>query len=535
MKRNTFLVLLLLFFSSIFGKEHNTHQLSDTINLGDVVVTDSMSKVNLKSVPISISVVDKERISRSLETSLLPLLSEEVPGLFITQRGIMGYGVANGAAGAMNIRGVGGAPTAGVLVLIDGHPQYMGLMGHPLADSYQSLIAERVEVVRGPASLLYGSNAMGGVINIITQKIQKNGLYNSAQVMYGSFNTLSSDISSSWRKNKFFANVNIGYNRTDGHRENMDYEQVNSYTKFGYDFSKNWSGFADLNVSNSFSSNPGMVSSPIIDNDAEVLRAVTSFVIENSYKQSSGAVKLYHNFGKHFINDGYSVGGQALLHRFNSTDFMAGFSAYQSYNLFEGNNSTLGFDYQQFGGKAWNGFIDGSADVDLADVQLNDYAFYLNTQQAILKNKLMLNAGIRLNNHEINGREWIPQLGLSYTPKTSTFLKAIVSKGFRNPTIREMYMFPPQNPDLLAESLMNCEVSWIQHLLNKQLKLGLSLFHIVGENMIQVVMNNGRPLNLNAGKLENSGFELDASMQLNQKLSVSTNYSFLHMKYKLMG
>ena len=107
----------------------------------------------------------------------------------------MGYGVAAGAAGGMSIRGVGGAPTAGVLVLINGHPQYMGLMGHPLADSYQSLMTERVEVVRGPASMLYGSNAMGGVINIITKKQEVDGANGSAQVMYGSHNTLNIDAS----------------------------------------------------------------------------------------------------------------------------------------------------------------------------------------------------------------------------------------------------------------------------------------------------------------------------------------------------
>ena len=45
----------------------------------------------------------------------------------------------------------------GLLVLIDGHPQYMGLMGHPIADAYQSMMAEKVEVLRGPASVLYGS------------------------------------------------------------------------------------------------------------------------------------------------------------------------------------------------------------------------------------------------------------------------------------------------------------------------------------------------------------------------------------------
>ena len=49
-------------------------------------------------------------------------------------------------------------------------------MGHPIADAYQSMMAERVEVLRGPASVLYGSNAMGGVINIVTRKMQEDGV-----------------------------------------------------------------------------------------------------------------------------------------------------------------------------------------------------------------------------------------------------------------------------------------------------------------------------------------------------------------------
>ena len=57
-----------------------------------------------------------------------------------------------------------------MLVLIDGHPQYNGVYGHPISDSYQTLMAERVEVLRGPASVLYGSNAMGGVLNIVTRR-----------------------------------------------------------------------------------------------------------------------------------------------------------------------------------------------------------------------------------------------------------------------------------------------------------------------------------------------------------------------------
>src|SRR5690554_763730 len=254
MKRITVsLFLILLAYYPLFGN------LNDTIRLDELIVTGSMPKVNIRNLPMSISIVSKSQIESRKDNSILPLLNEEVPGLFITQRGVIGYGVAGGAAGAMSIRGIGGAPTAGVLVLIDGHPQYMGLMGHPLADSYQSIMTERVEVVRGPASVLYGSNAMGGVGNIITKQHKQDGIHNSARLMYGSFNSLSAEVASGGRHGKYSSTLNLGYNRSDGHRPEMDFEQFNGYTRLGYDVNRNWKGFADFNLSKTLSSNPGTI------------------------------------------------------------------------------------------------------------------------------------------------------------------------------------------------------------------------------------------------------------------------------------
>ncbi|SFL55240.1 iron complex outermembrane recepter protein [Porphyromonadaceae bacterium KH3CP3RA] len=508
-------------------------ELNDTVRLDEIIVTGTMPKVNLRNLPMSISVISGNQIEERIQPNILPLLTEEVPGLFITQRGVMGYGVANGAAGGMSMRGIGGAPTTGVLVLIDGHPQYMGLMGHPLADSYQSMMTERVEVVRGPASVLYGSNAMGGVINIITKKQQRDGSHSMAQVMYGSYNTLNAKASTGWKKDKLHLTGNIGYNRSDGHRENMDFEQWNGYAKVGYDISRHWKSFADLNISNTESSNPGTIASPIIDNDADITRGMTSLAVENEYANTSGAIKLFYNFGTHRINDGYAEGEQPRPFRFNSSDRMAGVSLYQSYSFFTGNKTTAGFDYQHFGGEAKNKFPDESDNVQLADTSLYNMAGYLNLQQTILNNKLTLNAGIRLDHHQINGSEWIPQLGASFTPSATTVLKAIVSKGFRNPTIREMYMFPPQNPDLKAERLMNYEVSLLQMLMDNRLSLGVNLFYIKGDNMIQQPQPNiGQWVNI--GEVENKGFELSASYQAMPNLRFSANYSYLDMTYKIL-
>lgn len=531
---NTVLIsLMFVLANSASANEPNVPQIKDSIQLNELVVTGTMPSVNLRNVPMSITVVNSKQIIDRIEPSLLPLLTEEVPGLFITQRGAMGYGVSNGSAGSMNIRGVGGAPTSGVLILIDGHPQYMGLMGHPLADSYQSAMTERVEVVRGPASVLYGSNAMGGVINIITKKQKQNGLRQSSQVMYGSYNTLAVDLSTHYKKDRFFGDIDLGYNRSDGHRQNMEFKQLNLYAKAGYEISNNWTTFADFNISETKSSNPGTSFKPIEDNDADITRGVASIAIENRYDKASGTVRFYYNFGTHHINDGYSEGEKPKEHRFHSNDDMMGFSANQSFSPFYGNITTAGIDYQRFGGKAFNRFPDSNNDIELIDTHLSSLAGFINTQQSIIDNKLTINAGIRLDNNSNNGSEWVPQFGVSYVPTSTTTIKAIASKGFRTPTIREMYMFPPQNPNLLAERLMNYEVSLMQSLLGGKLNLGLNLFYIEGDNIIQTIMVDGKPLNTNSGIVDNKGVEVSSNYQVLPNLKINANYSYLNMKHKI--
>ena len=127
--------------------------------LDEVVVTGTRNATDIRHLPMTISIVNRAQLENRYQPSVLPALTEQVPGLFVTSRGVMGYGVSTGAAGGISLRGMSGS--AQMLVLIDGHPQYMGLFGHPISDAYQTMLAERVEVLRGPASVLYGSNAMG--------------------------------------------------------------------------------------------------------------------------------------------------------------------------------------------------------------------------------------------------------------------------------------------------------------------------------------------------------------------------------------
>lgn len=114
-------------------------------------------------------------------------------------------------------------------------------------------------------------------------------------------------------------------------------------------------------------------------------------------------------------------------------------------------------------------------------------------------------------------------------------LKAMVSKGFRNPTIREMYLWRPANADLRPERMMNYELSWKQRLCGGAFSYGINLFYINGDNIIQTAMVDNRPMNVNTGAIENSGIEAEFAWKANRYLSLNGNYSFLHMHNKVLA
>lgn len=532
MKKKAILLLSITGIWAMAGFAQTTKdstRIAGSLTIDEVVVTGTRNETDIRHLPMTISVVNRKVLEQSFQPSVLPVLTEQVPGLFTTSRGIMGYGVSTGAAGGMSLRGIGGSPTAGLLVLIDGHPQYMGLMGHPIADAYQTMLTDRVEVLRGPASVLYGSNAMGGVINIVTRKMQEDGIKTNAQIGYGSYNTLQTEVSNRIKKGRFSSIVTGSYNRTDGHRDDMEFEQYGGYAKLGYDFNDAWKLWGDVNITQFKASNPGEAGNPYIDNDSRVTRGMTSFALENHYEKSSGALSFFYNWGRHKINDGYHPGGTPQESHFNSKDQMLGVSWYQSATLFTGNRLTMGFDYQHFGGESWNRVVATGERIPGVDKQMDEFAGYVDFRQD-LGEWLSLDAGIRVDHHSHVGTEWIPQGGLSFHLPEQVEMKAMVSKGFRNPTIREMYMFPPQNPDLKAESLMNYELSFSQRMLDGALSYGINIYYIDGDNMIMTVPTDGKPKNVNTGEIENWGLETNIGYRINPHWQVNANYSWLHME-----
>lgn len=514
---------------------HDTLMTNRTYKINEVVVTGARNETDVRHLSQTVSVIGRAQIERSMQPSLLPVLTEQIPGLFVTSRGVMGYGVSNGAAGSISLRGLSGG-SARLMVMIDGHPQYAGIFGHPISDAYQSFLAERVEVLRGPASVLYGSNAMGGVINIVTHKMKEDGVNTNIHAGYGSYNTLETEVTNRIRKGRFSSVVSGSYNRTDGHRADMEFEQYGGYAKLGYEVTDNWNLRGDVDVTHFNASYPGPVSAPLLDGDQRITRGMTSFALENNYQKTSGAISFFYNWGDHWINDGYtpSAGEEPQDDRFLSHDNMMGISLYQSMQLFKGNRITLGFDWFRYGGRAWSEYVSGEkvgTTSDLVDKHEDELAGYVNLRQEI-RSWLTFNAGLRVDHHSRVGTEWVPQAGLAFHLPRAIELKASASKGFRYPILREMYMFPPQNPDLQPESMWNYELAFSQRLMNGQLTYGVNVFYIDGKNLIQTLPNpNGSGmLNQNSGHIENAGVELQAAYRINRCWSVDGNYSYLHMK-----
>lgn len=508
----------------------------DTVSLREILVT-APYKSNPELLPLNVTQLSESEITESGESSLLPVLVSKVPGLFVTERGFAGYGVSTGSAGGVSIRGVGqgNGQTNQVLFMIDGMPQWAGIYGHALSDTYVANGVERIEVVKGPSSLLYGSNAMGGSINIITRKQLKDGVTGRARAMFGSFSTQKFSLATSIRKNKLSATLSGQLDRSNGNRKGSAFWLANELMQIKYAASKNWSVGGMVDMTQTLSNNPGTLQSPLENMWTKVFRGTGGVYVRNSYEKVDGGVQAYLNWGRHKIDDGNAPGSAPRDYLFNSTDYNMGVTLFETMYLWQANSLSAGLDFQHWGGHIWNTDKEDPAKISSEERHhVNEIAGYVMMQQGFFSDVLSLNAGVRLQHGSTYGNVWVPQAGFIINPGHQAQIKASFSKGFRAPTIRELYLYQPANQDLKPEYMLNYELSYRQHFLDGRLMAGAALYFIDGDNMIQAIMVDGRKKNVNTGSFINKGFELEAAYRFFKDLSVNVNYSYLHTNAKTL-
>ena len=510
-------------------------EFTDSIGLSEVVVTGSRNVTDIRHLPQTVTVVDHLKLTENQRTNVLPTLMEQVPGLMVTSSGMMGYGVSTGGSGGMMLRGISSG-AGQVMVLIDGHPQYNGIFGHPIADAYPTMMTERVEVLRGPASMLYGSNAMGGVVNIVTRTSEADGSHGYVNLGAGSWGTLQGEAGYSLRHGKWRATASGQYVRSDNHRPNMGFEQYGGFAKVNYDITTHWNVFADASITHFNASYPGTTSAPMLDADQWITRGAIAIGIENHYRLTSGRLSIYDNFGRHKIDDGYdALTGSPQTRLFRSSDALLGISWYQSAVLWSGARLTVGFDYQNIYGHAYytdrqNGNVLETPNKQSGEERNHELAGYVDLRQDLFT-WLTAEAGVRYDHHTITGGEWIPQAGIVVRPLRSGELKLMASKGFRNPTMREMYLYPPSNTDLKPERMWSYELSWKHRIASGRLQYGINLFCIDADNIIQTVNRQ----NVNTGELNNKGIEFELQYRINSHWTLNTNHSWLDMRQPVLS
>ncbi|WP_020527666.1 TonB-dependent receptor plug domain-containing protein [Flexithrix dorotheae] len=183
-------------------------------NYDQEIVSASKKAESLFEAPLSASVLTKEEIKASGVTNVMEAM-RLVPGVIVRQ---MTNGVYN-----IQIRGMDWLPKHGTegalnglnklsLVMIDGRPVYNYLQGNTFWEAFPIGLndIERIEVVRGPAASMFGPNAVTGVINIITNKTKKDGLFANANVQMGSFNSTIANMAVGYQANEKFSVIVSG-------------------------------------------------------------------------------------------------------------------------------------------------------------------------------------------------------------------------------------------------------------------------------------------------------------------------------------
>ena len=160
-----------------------------------------------------------------------------MPSAYVTRMGILGLGL--GESGSMTLRGIGGSPTTELLVVVDGRPDFMGLMGHPMPDFYTLTDVGSVSVTEGPASVLYGSNAMGGAIEINPSR-PLEGVHTDLTASLGSYYTGQYRLSNGARFGRGFYNLTAGIEHTNGARQDSAFRNQDGTLALGYDISPTW-------------------------------------------------------------------------------------------------------------------------------------------------------------------------------------------------------------------------------------------------------------------------------------------------------
>jgi len=466
--------------ATIFNTLH-----ADSVDLGDVSVTATKTQRKVSDVPASINIVTQKDIENSVALSANELL-KNVAGLNIrNSMGLMSVGTTN----KIFMRGFGGSD-ARSLLLIDGVPMNDPYTGAAEWNQIPMSSIQRIEVVKGSGSSLYGSNAMGGVINIITKKPKEQKT--DVSLSYGDMNTKIGSIATSGKIDKFGYFLSGQMAKSDGYVADVaanqksntikrGVERENANLKFSYDIDDS----SDISASYIYYHNQaiGVLDVPGGYNPYEqtmhTLQARYAKYFDNS---SDMKITIYSKPGENSYDSlKYDATYQTeLVYKDVGKTDDFGSTLQYTYPL-ENHVITTGIDYKNSYAEKEDTYA--SSDVILTKGSQDYYGVFAQDEWFV-NEQFILNIGARVDyykNHsgemhdEVNSIDTIyenksfnafsPKIGAVYHATNSTSIRASLGKAFRAPTVNDLYRdwisyskVYAGNPNLDPETVISYEI-----------------------------------------------------------------------------
>ena len=525
---------------------------SSAIVLDPIVVTSSRLGENLSEISSAVTVISEKEIAESRAKS--------VPDLLKNSEGIYMYDASGvGTAGRVNMRGFWGGMSTHQLVLIDGIPQNRGEDKLVDWDFISLENIEKIEVVRGPASALYGDTAMSGVINIVT-KMPEAGSKSEARVSSGTFNTQDYSISTSMGLEKIGCYVNMDIKSTDGFRKHSDYENINLFTKLKVSPDDT----QDLVVSVGYharerGAHPWALTESQVVRDRRQARPGTENDKNKTKKFDLGAT-YYKN-----VTQNFNVRGNFYYSFDDENGLYTSRAALASMTEQLDNENTYGGEIRanvkfDFGGMKH--FLTSGIDLEKNHVEYEEYNAPFQERRGmsedynIGKNRvgpyvqdeisffegLKVVAGLRydylefrfdnkLNTANSENRKmtnFTPKCGLVYTYHEESNLYLNYAQAFRSPTIAQMFTYgSSSNPDLDPEKADNYEIG-LRHNFKDTLSANVSLYWMDLDDEIWYDYADREYRNY--GKTSHRGVETGLTMEIFKNLTFFGNYAYTDAK-----
>ncbi len=465
----------------------------------EIIVTATRIESPLESLALSVSFIGPEEIDVSLKNSSTDLAGI-LPGVFIMRTGNFGRS-------DVSIRGLGSSGRQS-LVLMEGRPERMALFDCTVTQSFPLHDVERVEVVKGASSTMYGSGAMGGVMNVIPRGV-RNPLEIDLRAAGGTWDTYLSSGRIAGRKGRLAGSVSADYRESAGHVENSAYRGTDITARGetlipGALVLSVWAKYFDGYKEEPLraTDDPSLIS----DTWNDYKRGSLDLGLKGEGDQYHYSARYYRNFGEHRFSDGW-----------HSKDATDGIIVYGRSEPAIGLEISGGGDY-----RFQRGRLPEEPDAEWDKWEAGAYL----QAEYLCRERITLTAGARYNYDGVAGEEVSPSFGLVLRPFEGTSLRAVAAHGFRSPQINELYMFPSSNEGLEAEKVWNYEAGLRQRLPGS-LEIDLSVYRMDGENMIEFADNPSPPPMMryaNTGDFIFDGMEV--SMDGNWKGGFGSNVSW---------